>query len=128
MIERTAMNAMNANTEGAYLRDVGERLRALTPEQRDAVLDDVRAHFADAADAGRTPEQAAEGLGDCPRSIPGCSSSPSGRPVGCSSPSARATPSCTPGRASRHARSSGATRERGHTIVLCHGTADTAIR
>ena len=36
----------------------------LTPEQRDAVLDDVRAHFADAADAGRTPEQAAESLGD----------------------------------------------------------------
>jgi hypothetical protein len=61
MTERTAMNA---NTEGAYLRDVGKRLRALTPEQRDAVLDDVRAHFADAADAGRTPEQAAESLGD----------------------------------------------------------------
>ncbi|MEU4362452.1 hypothetical protein [Promicromonospora sp. NPDC023987] len=61
MTERTAMNA---NTEGAYLRDVGKRLRALTPEQRDAVLDDVRAHFADAADAGRTPQQAAESLGD----------------------------------------------------------------
>ncbi|MEU4388092.1 hypothetical protein [Promicromonospora sp. NPDC023805] len=61
MTERTAMNA---NTEDAYLRDVGKRLRALTPEQRDAVLDDVRAHFADAADAGRTPEQAAESLGD----------------------------------------------------------------
>lgn len=66
MTERTTMNAMNANasTEGAYLRDVGKRLKALTPEQRDAVLDDVRAHFADAADAGRTPEQAAESLGD----------------------------------------------------------------
>ena len=61
--ERTAMNA-NVSTEGDYLRDVGKRLRALTPEQRDAVLDDVRAHFADAADAGRTPEQAAESLGD----------------------------------------------------------------
>jgi hypothetical protein len=61
MTERTAMNA---NTEGAYLRDVGKRLRALTPEQRDAVLDDVRAHFAEAEDAGRTPEQAAESLGD----------------------------------------------------------------
>jgi uncharacterized membrane protein len=60
----TERTAMNANTEGAYLRDVGKRLRALTPEQRDAVLDDVRAHFADAADAGRTPEQAAESLGD----------------------------------------------------------------
>ena len=55
---------MNGNTEGAYLRDVGKRLRTLTAEQRDAVLDDVRAHFADAADAGRTPEQAAESLGD----------------------------------------------------------------
>ncbi|MEV0952812.1 DUF1700 domain-containing protein [Promicromonospora sp. NPDC050249] len=61
MTERTAMKA---NTEDAYLRDVGKRLRALTREQRDAVLDDVRAHFADAADAGRTPEQAAESLGD----------------------------------------------------------------
>jgi hypothetical protein len=61
MTERTAMNA---NTEGAYLRDVGKRLRALTPEQRDAVLDDVRAHFAEAAEAGRSPEQAAESLGD----------------------------------------------------------------
>jgi hypothetical protein len=61
MTERTAMNA---NTEGAYLRDVGKRLRALTPEQREAVLDDVRAHFAEAEDAGRTPEQAAESLGD----------------------------------------------------------------
>lgn len=61
MSERTAMNA---TTEDAYLRDVGKRLQALTPEQRDAVLDDVRAHFADAADAGRTPEQAAESLGD----------------------------------------------------------------
>ncbi|MFI9487586.1 HAAS signaling domain-containing protein [Promicromonospora sp. NPDC052451] len=61
MTERTMMNA---NTEGAYLRDVGRRLRALTPEQRGAVLDDVRAHFADAADAGRSPEQAVESLGD----------------------------------------------------------------
>jgi uncharacterized membrane protein len=61
MTERTAMNG---NTEGAYLRDVGKRLRSLTPEQRDAVLDDVRAHFAEAEDAGRTPEQAAESLGD----------------------------------------------------------------
>lgn len=61
MTERTAMNG---NTEDAYLRDVGKRLRSLTPEQRDAVLDDVRAHFAEAEDAGRTPEQAAESLGD----------------------------------------------------------------
>ncbi|MFD6139460.1 DUF1700 domain-containing protein [Promicromonospora sp. NPDC060271] len=60
----TERTAMNANAEDAYLRDVGKRLRALTPEQRDAVLDDVRAHFADAADAGRTPEQAAQSLGD----------------------------------------------------------------
>jgi uncharacterized membrane protein len=60
----TERTAMNASTEGTYLRDVGKRLRALTPDQRDAVLDDVRAHFADAADAGRTPEQAAESLGD----------------------------------------------------------------
>jgi hypothetical protein len=55
---------MSTSTERAYLRDVGKRLKALTPEQRDAVLDDVRAHFAEAADAGRSPEQAAEGLGD----------------------------------------------------------------
>lgn len=61
---KTERTAMNANAEDAYLRDVGKRLRALTPEQRDAVLDDVRAHFADAVDAGRTPEQAAESLGD----------------------------------------------------------------
>ncbi|WP_369371187.1 DUF1700 domain-containing protein [Promicromonospora sp. Populi] len=73
MTERTLLNektpmpertAMNANAEDTYLRDVGKRLQALSPEQRDAVLDDVRAHFADAADAGRTPEQAAESLGD----------------------------------------------------------------
>jgi hypothetical protein len=62
--ENTERTAMHANTEGDYLRDVGKRLRALTPEQREAVLDDVRAHFADAADAGRTPEQAAASLGD----------------------------------------------------------------
>ncbi|MFC7023644.1 DUF1700 domain-containing protein [Promicromonospora thailandica] len=55
---------MNADTEDTYLRDVAKRLRALTPAQRSAVLDDVRAHFADAAEAGRTPEQAVEGLGD----------------------------------------------------------------
>lgn len=73
MTEETTMNektttpqgtAMNANTESAYLRDVRRRLTTLTPEQRDAVLDDVRAHFAEAADAGRSPEQAAESLGD----------------------------------------------------------------
>ncbi|WP_454852110.1 DUF1700 domain-containing protein [Promicromonospora soli] len=65
--ERTTMSEgteMNTNTEDSYLRDVGKRLRALTPEQRDAVLDDVRAHFADAAEAGRSPEQAVESLGD----------------------------------------------------------------
>ncbi|GAB3168842.1 hypothetical protein GCM10027059_32390 [Myceligenerans halotolerans] len=61
MTERTTMTA---NAEDSYLRDVGKRLRALTPEQREAVLDDIRAHFADAADAGRTPEQAAVSLGD----------------------------------------------------------------
>lgn len=61
MTERTTMDA---STESAYLRDVGKRLKALTPEQREAVLDDVRAHFADAADAGRTPEQAVQSLGD----------------------------------------------------------------
>jgi uncharacterized membrane protein len=61
MPERTAMKA---NAEDSYLRDISKRLKALTPEQRDAVLDDVRAHFAEAADAGRSPEQAAESLGD----------------------------------------------------------------
>ncbi|MFJ3403728.1 HAAS signaling domain-containing protein [Promicromonospora sp. NPDC090134] len=60
----TERDTMNANAEDTYLRDVGKRLRTLTPEQRAAVLDDVRAHFADAADAGRSPEQAAESLGD----------------------------------------------------------------
>ncbi|MGW2094830.1 HAAS signaling domain-containing protein [Promicromonospora sukumoe] len=60
----TERDTMNANAEDTYLRDVGKRLRTLTPEQRGAVLDDVRAHFADAADAGRSPEQAAESLGD----------------------------------------------------------------
>ncbi len=59
MTERTTMKA-----EESYLRDIGKRLKALTPEQREAVLDDVRAHFAEAADAGRSPEQAAESLGD----------------------------------------------------------------
>ncbi|GAB2503954.1 hypothetical protein GCM10027063_49000 [Promicromonospora xylanilytica] len=61
MTERTTMTS---NAEGAYLRAVSKRLQSLTAEQRDAVLDDVRAHFADAADAGRSPEQAAESLGD----------------------------------------------------------------
>ena len=60
----TERKTMNANAEATYLRDVGKRLRMLTPEQRAAVLDDVRAHFADAADAGRSPEQAVESLGD----------------------------------------------------------------
>lgn len=59
MTERTTMKV-----EESYLRDIGKRLKALTPEQREAVLDDVRAHFAEAADAGRSPEQAAESLGD----------------------------------------------------------------
>lgn len=58
-IKRTPMKA-----EESYLRDISKRLKALTPEQREAVLDDVRAHFAEAADAGRSPEQAAESLGD----------------------------------------------------------------
>ncbi|MEV0952813.1 DUF1700 domain-containing protein [Promicromonospora sp. NPDC050249] len=62
MTERTKRASMKA--EESYLRDIGRRLKALTPEQRDAVLDDVRAHFAEAADAGRSPEQAAESLGD----------------------------------------------------------------
>jgi hypothetical protein len=57
--ERATMKA-----EESYLRDISKRLKALTPEQREAVLDDVRAHFAEAADAGRSPEQAAESLGD----------------------------------------------------------------
>jgi hypothetical protein len=57
--ERAMMKA-----EESYLRDISKRLKALTPEQREAVLDDVRAHFAEAADAGRSPEQAAESLGD----------------------------------------------------------------
>jgi hypothetical protein len=62
MSERTKRITMKADE--SYLRDISKRLKALTPEQRDAVLDDVRAHFAEAADAGRSPEQAAESLGD----------------------------------------------------------------
>ncbi|PUB29862.1 uncharacterized protein DUF1700 [Promicromonospora sp. AC04] len=73
MTEKTPMNekttmpertVMNSNAEDSYLRGVSKRLQALTPEQREAVLDDVRAHFADAADAGRSPEQAVESLGN----------------------------------------------------------------
>lgn len=60
----TEETTMATDTEQSYLCAVTKRLRALTPEQRAAVLDDVRAHFADAAEAGRTPEQAVEGLGD----------------------------------------------------------------
>jgi len=59
-----ATDTERSDTEQSYVRAVAKRLRVLAPEQRAAVLDDVRAHFADAAEAGRTPEQAVEGLGD----------------------------------------------------------------
>ncbi|GAA1875598.1 DUF1700 domain-containing protein [Myceligenerans crystallogenes] len=57
------MISTTPDIERSYLRDVGKRLRGLAPGQRDAVLDDLRAHFAEATEAGRTPEQAAKSLG-----------------------------------------------------------------
>lgn len=59
----TERNTMSASAESSYLRDVSKRLEALTLEQREAVLDDIRAHFADVAETGRSPEQAVESLG-----------------------------------------------------------------
>lgn len=50
-------------TEDRYLRSVERMLRRLTPEHRTAVLDDLRGHFADAADAGRTVGDTIAGLG-----------------------------------------------------------------
>ena len=50
-------------TEDQYLRTVERMLRRITPEHRTAVLDDLRGHFADAADAGRTVDDTIAGLG-----------------------------------------------------------------
>lgn len=60
----TEGTTMTTYTERAYLRDVRKRLGGLTPDQRDAVLDDIHAYFSDAAEAGRSPEQAVESLGN----------------------------------------------------------------
>lgn len=51
------------NVEDSYLRSVERRLRAIAPEHRRAVLDDLRGHFADAGDAGRPVDETIRGLG-----------------------------------------------------------------
>ncbi len=51
------------NVEDSYLRSVERRLRAIAPEHRSAVLDDLRGHFADAGDAGRPVDETIRGLG-----------------------------------------------------------------
>lgn len=56
------------STEDTYLRSVDRMLRGIAPEHRTAVLDDLRGHFADAADAGRSVDEVVRGLGT-PREI-----------------------------------------------------------
>lgn len=51
------------NAQDAYLDDVRRRLDGLTRTQRATVLDDLRGHLADAADAGRSDEEAITALG-----------------------------------------------------------------
>ena len=51
------------NVEDRYMRSVERRLRTIAPEQRSAVLDDLRGHFADAGDAGRPVDETIRGLG-----------------------------------------------------------------
>lgn len=50
-------------TEDTYLRSVERMLRSIAPAHRTAVLDDLRAHFADAEEAGRSAEEVAQSLG-----------------------------------------------------------------
>lgn len=47
----------------SYLRDVDRMLRGISPEHRAAVLDDLRGHFADAEETGRTAEETIRALG-----------------------------------------------------------------
>ncbi|MFD5214201.1 HAAS signaling domain-containing protein [Microbacterium sp. NPDC058345] len=49
--------------EDAYLRSVERMLRGIGPEHRIAVLDDLRAHFADAEEAGRPVDDTIASLG-----------------------------------------------------------------
>lgn len=49
--------------EDTYLRSVERMLRGIAPEHRAAVLDDLRAHFADAEEAGRPIDETITGLG-----------------------------------------------------------------
>ncbi|GAA2894464.1 HAAS signaling domain-containing protein [Microbacterium esteraromaticum] len=51
------------NTEDTYLRSVERMLHTIAPTHRTAVLDDLRGHFADAADAGRAVDETIRGLG-----------------------------------------------------------------
>lgn len=55
-------------TEDEYLRSVERMLRSIAPANRTAVVDDLRAHFADAEDAGRSVDDTIRGLGT-PREI-----------------------------------------------------------
>ncbi|MFE6996562.1 hypothetical protein ACFVAE_11435 [Microbacterium sp. NPDC057659] len=50
-------------TEEKYLRDVERMLRGIDPDHRQTVLDDLRGHFADAADLGRPVDEVVVGLG-----------------------------------------------------------------
>ena len=50
-------------TEDTYLRSVERMLSSIAPEHRDAVLDDLRGHFADAVEAGRSIDDVIAGLG-----------------------------------------------------------------
>lgn len=51
------------NTHDTYLEEICRRLDGLTPSQRETVLDDLRGHLADAADAGRSQEETQAALG-----------------------------------------------------------------
>jgi hypothetical protein len=50
-------------TEDDYLRSVERMLKGIAPEHRTAVLDDLRGHFSDAAEAGRSVDETIRGLG-----------------------------------------------------------------
>lgn len=56
------------STEDTYLRSVERMLGDIAPEHRAAVLDDLREHFADAEEAGRSVDEIAQSLGT-PRQI-----------------------------------------------------------
>lgn len=50
-------------TEEKYLQDVERMLRGIAPAHRQTVLDDLRGHFADAAELGRPVDEVVAGLG-----------------------------------------------------------------